>query len=652
MANEWYYARGGEKSGPVTAAQLKQLVRSGELARNDMVWKEGMAEWKPAGTVKGLFPPPPGTTPDSPAPPPLPRDRDGGTTSDPSPLLTHPLVRKVMADKLLLLGCCLGVSVVLTILVPSLLAPKRLSTFPPDILAEPGFENVKRWDDPRLEAEIDKRHRENTRNARRLATSGMTTAVFVLIDVSLVVLIGFVGFRRFNSTATDKLYDQGGPELPANYPWSKEEREASNPKLLWMKVGIGASIVVGVLCLASILGAIFCLPFFSLAFLIYFMAVSKGRLHARWVPVEGRTGWVEFLAGGIFKREDGTVGTFALLPNQKFIDILASGHLVDSWRVLAWGVDTLEVQDMVGVVRNFKKGKTLAEKHAGFGTDRNRLLQRKWEPVTGDGPTLEFTDSGAVIRGDGRTGKYTIDGDRLVIQIEGVPGETLELVKLTGSELVLGIDGRVRSYRKRQGPGLFGSILGSLSKVGTSASGEAASQSSEAVSSSDPIVAEILVVMNATGPKGLDEFEKTLDGMGLTPDQLAPLRTLLQQARGRTDPPMNLYCDCPNCGTSYDVSDYVLGNKRFEQDVVCRCQATFSLSNGLNIRNTSEFVERRSKVGRILWGQTRQMSRKEQADHQISQLNWLIREATLQGNYTKAQFHQSQLNTLLQHYEW
>ncbi len=92
---------------------------------------------------------------------------------------------------------------------------------------------------------------------------------------------------------------------------------------------------------------------------------------------------------------------------------------------------------------------------------RRLNLAGKWEPTQAGEPGLEFTDEGAVIRGDGRAGKYTLGGDRLVIQIEGVPGETLELVKLTSGELVLGSGGRVRSYRKREEPGLLASLFGS-----------------------------------------------------------------------------------------------------------------------------------------------------------------------------------------------
>lgn len=36
--------------------QLQELVRSGELASTDLLWAEGMSEWKPAGHSRKLFP--------------------------------------------------------------------------------------------------------------------------------------------------------------------------------------------------------------------------------------------------------------------------------------------------------------------------------------------------------------------------------------------------------------------------------------------------------------------------------------------------------------------------------------------------------------------------------------------------------------------
>ncbi|MEZ6142599.1 MAG: GYF domain-containing protein [Zavarzinella sp.] len=56
MSKNWHYAKGGEKHGPVTAAQLKELAKNGQLASDDLVWREDMKEWRKAGTVKGLLP--------------------------------------------------------------------------------------------------------------------------------------------------------------------------------------------------------------------------------------------------------------------------------------------------------------------------------------------------------------------------------------------------------------------------------------------------------------------------------------------------------------------------------------------------------------------------------------------------------------------
>jgi hypothetical protein len=57
MANEWHYTINGQPAAaPVSAAQLKQLAASGQLKPTDLVWQDGMLEWAPAGSVRGLFP--------------------------------------------------------------------------------------------------------------------------------------------------------------------------------------------------------------------------------------------------------------------------------------------------------------------------------------------------------------------------------------------------------------------------------------------------------------------------------------------------------------------------------------------------------------------------------------------------------------------
>jgi len=55
MASQWYYSKGDQSFGPVSSKELRRLASSGGLDPNDLVWKKGMADWKPAGKAKGLF---------------------------------------------------------------------------------------------------------------------------------------------------------------------------------------------------------------------------------------------------------------------------------------------------------------------------------------------------------------------------------------------------------------------------------------------------------------------------------------------------------------------------------------------------------------------------------------------------------------------
>ncbi len=55
MVAIWHYSDGGQRHGPVTAAELKAMADSGRLTPDSLVWKDGMSEWKPAKNVKGLF---------------------------------------------------------------------------------------------------------------------------------------------------------------------------------------------------------------------------------------------------------------------------------------------------------------------------------------------------------------------------------------------------------------------------------------------------------------------------------------------------------------------------------------------------------------------------------------------------------------------
>jgi hypothetical protein len=44
---DWYYDAGGQQSGPVPESQLDELVRSGAVQHDTLVWRSGMPDWQP-----------------------------------------------------------------------------------------------------------------------------------------------------------------------------------------------------------------------------------------------------------------------------------------------------------------------------------------------------------------------------------------------------------------------------------------------------------------------------------------------------------------------------------------------------------------------------------------------------------------------------
>ena len=55
MSQEWYYSVDGDRQGPIGGAELKKLAEAGTLKPTDLVWKDGMADWVQARSIKGLF---------------------------------------------------------------------------------------------------------------------------------------------------------------------------------------------------------------------------------------------------------------------------------------------------------------------------------------------------------------------------------------------------------------------------------------------------------------------------------------------------------------------------------------------------------------------------------------------------------------------
>ncbi|NJM38837.1 MAG: DUF4339 domain-containing protein [Akkermansiaceae bacterium] len=55
--NEWYYARGGQQSGPVSFEKLSELAKTGGLSGKDLIWNSTMKDWTPAEQIQGIFAP-------------------------------------------------------------------------------------------------------------------------------------------------------------------------------------------------------------------------------------------------------------------------------------------------------------------------------------------------------------------------------------------------------------------------------------------------------------------------------------------------------------------------------------------------------------------------------------------------------------------
>lgn len=51
---DWYHARGGQHVGPVSREELTRRLTAGEVGPDDLVWREGLADWQPARAVPEL----------------------------------------------------------------------------------------------------------------------------------------------------------------------------------------------------------------------------------------------------------------------------------------------------------------------------------------------------------------------------------------------------------------------------------------------------------------------------------------------------------------------------------------------------------------------------------------------------------------------
>ncbi len=56
MSAEWHITRQGKQYGPFTEKKLQELASTERLSPDDLIWRQGMAQWVAAGSVLSLFP--------------------------------------------------------------------------------------------------------------------------------------------------------------------------------------------------------------------------------------------------------------------------------------------------------------------------------------------------------------------------------------------------------------------------------------------------------------------------------------------------------------------------------------------------------------------------------------------------------------------
>jgi hypothetical protein len=55
MADLWHYTSEGRQMDPVLTLEIRRLAAAGSLRVTDVVWREGMPAWMPAGDVPEVF---------------------------------------------------------------------------------------------------------------------------------------------------------------------------------------------------------------------------------------------------------------------------------------------------------------------------------------------------------------------------------------------------------------------------------------------------------------------------------------------------------------------------------------------------------------------------------------------------------------------
>lgn len=73
MDTSWHYIKNGVQTGPATADEIKDMLTSGAMLADVLVWHEGMPNWLPASSQSEFVGIPSTSTLPTSTPPPVPR---------------------------------------------------------------------------------------------------------------------------------------------------------------------------------------------------------------------------------------------------------------------------------------------------------------------------------------------------------------------------------------------------------------------------------------------------------------------------------------------------------------------------------------------------------------------------------------------------
>jgi hypothetical protein len=55
IKDEWFYSFAGKQHGPLPCDAVRDLLQSGQLGPDSLVWRQGMGDWTPASAVTDLW---------------------------------------------------------------------------------------------------------------------------------------------------------------------------------------------------------------------------------------------------------------------------------------------------------------------------------------------------------------------------------------------------------------------------------------------------------------------------------------------------------------------------------------------------------------------------------------------------------------------